>query len=160
MGMTFTLTERQQQNLWRRVDRSGECWTWTGVTKNGYGHYCGWDASARRKVNLMAHRAVWTLLRGDIPQGLQLDHLCRNRLCVNPEHLEPVTQVENVRRGASPSADNARKTICMRGHALEGENLYVTPGRGYRQCRECVRLRWLRFAERRRAGEAPPRRLR
>lgn len=155
--MNFTLTDRQVQNLWRRVDRSGKCWRWTGVTKNGYGHYCAWDATAGRKINLMAHRATWTLLRGDIPDGLQLDHLCRNTLCVNPDHLEPVTQAENLRRGFSPTANNARKTLCVRGHSLYGENLYVTP-KGYRQCRECIRIRWLHFSARRRSGDGPPRR--
>jgi hypothetical protein len=156
--MTYTLTERQQRNLWRRVRGVGDdCWLWIGPTKDGYGHYCAWDSDSGRKVNLRAHRAVWELLRGPIASGLQLDHLCRNTLCVNPAHLEPVTPIENLRRSSCPSANNMRKTSCMRGHALDGDNLYVTPS-GYRQCRECIRIRWQKFAERRRAGEAPARR--
>jgi hypothetical protein len=87
-----------------------------------------------------AHRFAWELLRGAIPDGLTLDHLCRNRRCVNPDHLEPVTAVENTMRGQAPHAINARKTHCLRGHAFDEENTYVRSD-GARICRACVRAR-------------------
>lgn len=86
-----------------------------------------------------AHVVSYVAHRGQIPDGLVLDHLCRVRNCVNPAHLEPVTNRENILRGDSPSAQNARKTRCIRGHELSGENLYQKPD-GNRQCRECQRM--------------------
>jgi HNH endonuclease len=74
---------------------------------------------------------------GPIPEGCELDHLCREKVCVFPEHLEPVSGRENSRRSRSPAALNARKTHCLRGHLLSGSNLYVFPG-GKRQCRICA----------------------
>lgn len=150
------LTERQVTNLMRRVDKTAECWLWTGTIKSRYGLYCAWDASRKVKINLPAHRAVWMALRGAIPEGMELDHLCKNPICVNPNHLEPVTRDENQRRSANPSSVNGKKAICVRGHLLDGTNLYLQPN-GYRQCRECRRLRWERYEARRKAGEAPPR---
>lgn len=74
---------------------------------------------------------------GPIPEGMDLDHTCRNRGCVNPEHLEPVTTQVNTLRGIGPTAENARKTHCKHGHPLEGDNLYVDP-EGKRKCRACM----------------------
>ena len=85
----------------------------------------------------MSHRLAYELEIGPIPAGLEIDHLCRVRNCVNPAHLEPVTHAENIRRGTGPLAENARKTECVHGHPLEGANLYVRPGDGHRQCRAC-----------------------
>lgn len=90
----------------------------------------------------MAHRVAYEATVGPIPKGLQVDHLCRNRLCVNPSHLEAVTPAENKRRGFSPPAINARKTHCIHGHELAGANVYYRKDRpGRRQCRECERIR-------------------
>lgn len=86
-----------------------------------------------------AHRAAYHVFVGSVPQGLEIDHLCRNRSCVNAEHLEPVTRGVNVLRGQGQGAINKRKTRCLRGHLLHGANLYVN-GRG-RQCRECSHMR-------------------
>ncbi|MFE0326316.1 HNH endonuclease [Streptomyces sp. NPDC058960] len=80
------------------------------------------------------------MLVGPIPDGMQLDHLCRERRSVRPDHLEPVTLVQNVMRGESPTAVNARKTHCRRGHGLDGDNLYVKPD-GRRVCVTCRRER-------------------
>lgn len=87
-----------------------------------------------------AHRVGYELYVGKIPDGLMLDHLCRNRCCVNPKHLEPVTNLENVRRGIAAQRNREIRlamTHCKRGHPLSGDNLYINPGSGQRVCRSC-----------------------
>lgn len=115
------------------------CWPWAGyLQSNGYG-----TANTPHGA-VYAHRAVYEHLVGPIPQGKELDHLCRNPRCVNPAHLEPVTRRENQRRGVSPSGKNMAKTHCLRGHALEGHNLCIvhrTNGKTDRRCRICHALR-------------------
>jgi hypothetical protein len=109
------------------------CWFWTG-RYNGFG-YGLVGSHATQKV---AHRMVYEFLVGPVPEGLTLDHLCRNRPCVNPAHLEPVAFRENVLRGVGPTAENARKTHCRHGHELAGENLLmVGPEHTRRECRAC-----------------------
>ncbi len=108
-----------------------ECWEWIGGTSRGYGRF--W--SGRSQVP--AHRYGYERFIGPIPVGLTLDHLCRNRSCVNPEHLEPVSMRVNLLRGIGPAAKNARQTLCLRGHPLAGTNLYVRPSRHERVCRTC-----------------------
>jgi hypothetical protein len=110
-----------------------DCWEWNGgMHRKGYGVF--WDGSKLRK----AHRYSYELFRGAIAIGLTLDHLCRNRKCVNPDHLEPVTNRVNIMRGEGIASRNARKTHCLRGHPLEGKNLLID-SQGYRQCRKCYR---------------------
>jgi hypothetical protein len=113
------------------------CWIWMGYTMpapNGeYGHgHVHWKGKTR-----CVHRVVYELLRGSIPKGLDLDHLCRVRCCVNPDHLEPVTPQENIRRGENHSF-LANKPYCPQGHPYSGTNLYIRPdglGRGCKICR-------------------------
>ncbi len=130
--------------FWSKVDKRGPngCWMWTGGTGgSGYGRiYVG-----RREV-AWAHRLSHELHKGAVPEGLQVDHLCRNKVCVNPDHLEAVTSRENTLRGVGPSAQNARKTHCRRGHPLAGDNLALLhkrsasgETRAVRKCRACHR---------------------
>ncbi len=108
------------------------CWEWRrGRDTAGYGRFAD-----ETRVGRAAHRWGYERLVGPIPEGLDLDHLCRNRPCVNPEHLEPVTRQENLLRGNTLSARNAAKTRCPNGHPYSGENLYVSPSGG-RRCRTC-----------------------
>lgn len=134
-----------------RVDSSGgmlACWPWTGrLDRHGYGEHV---QKIQKKQHLWrAHRVAYELLVGPIPEGLQLDHLCRNRACVNPAHLEPVTVRENLRR--SPLTYQGR-THCKYGHPLSGDNLYVTP-QGRRGCRTCIQRREKARRGRRKRGK-------
>lgn len=114
----------------------GPCWVWTGAKNpRGYGNI-GYQGKTYK-----AHRFVYERLVGPIPEGMTLDHLCFNSLCVNPEHLEPCTNAENNRRGTSLSAMRARQTHCVRGHEFTPDNTYIRPGRGGRRCKTCDRAR-------------------
>lgn len=113
------------------------CWLWIGKMTHGYGK----ATIAMREVP--AHRFSYELFRGPIPAGLVLDHLCRVPLCVNPDHLEPVTNRENVRRGISAELNRHQYigiTHCPDGHPYSGDNLYINP-KGARNCRTCMRRR-------------------
>jgi hypothetical protein len=125
--------ERAPQRFWSRVQKSEGCWLWTGtILSTGYGQF-----TAGQAFRDMAHRYSYKLAYGEIPDGLQIDHLCRVRRCVRPSHLEAVTLQENNRRSESYSGRNARKTHCPRGHALTADNL--VPRRNSRECRICAR---------------------
>ena len=115
----------------------GACWLWKAAKTSGYG-VVQFDGRVQR-----AHRVVYQILIGPIPKGLELDHLCRNRACVNPAHLEPVTGAENIARGESKSALHSRQTHCKRGHPFTPENTYLRKRahKTERFCRECSRIR-------------------
>jgi len=132
----------------------GPCWEWTASqVGNGYGQFGTWTGNGNNR----AHRVAYTSLVGPIPAGLQSDHLCRNRLCVNPEHLELVTLRENVLRGEGPAAQHARKTHCPKGHPYDEKNTYLLViGNGVRRyCRACKpgRDRLYRLRRKARKGE-------
>jgi len=121
--------------FWEKVVIGEPCWIWIAhKNKNGYG-YMG----ISNKL-VLVHRFSYELRFGLIPAGLTIDHLCRNRACVNPHHMETVSNRENILRGESPPAKMARATHCINGHAFTTENTYLTK-RGHRDCRACHRKR-------------------
>ena len=127
--------------FWRYVNKDGPdgCWIWMASRDSlGYGQI---NKGRHGEGVIRAHRVAYELLVGPIPEGLELDHLCRVRACLNPTHLEPVTHRENVLRGTSPVARLARQTHCIHGHPLSGANLYLRPDTGARQCKACHHLR-------------------
>lgn len=128
MGLGMNVLERFEA----KVDTPNEvdCWEWTAALRNGYGVF-----GVRAGKVVYAHRFMWEIYVGPIPEGMQLDHLCRNRKCVNPDHLEPVTQRENLIRG-NGWASKARQKTCIRGH-----NDWTIRKNGTRACRSCLRER-------------------
>jgi hypothetical protein len=113
-----------------------DCWQFTGyIDRDGYGRY-----NDRRTGEQMAHRFAYRWFVGDIPAGLTLDHLCRNRSCVNPAHLEPVTTRENLRRGGIGT-----QTHCQRGHPFDEKNTAIV--QGWRRCRACHAFRQRQYRQ-------------
>lgn len=130
----MTLPERIE----RKIEKSGNCWTWSAAkTGEGYG---GVWLNGRM---VLAHRAVFEALEGPIPDGMTLDHLCRNRACVNPQHLEVVTRGANVLRGVGVTAMQARQETCVRGHLFSHRDT-----NGKRACRTCLAAASRRYVAR------------
>lgn len=130
------------------VLRDDQCWPWLGYkTQDGYGQFCIHGKMKR------AHRLAYEHFRQElIPTGMQLDHLCRNRGCVNPWHTEIVTNRENAARGVSFSALNMKKTHCPKGHPYSGENLIIRK-KNWRDCRICKNARWVAMHRRKMANK-------
>lgn len=129
--------------FWEKVDTQGpvwpvggsSCWMWKAVKKaDGYGVF-----TPKTGTKVLAHRFSYELVYGPITPGMQLDHLCRTRECVNPLHLEAVTSRENTLRGTGVSATHARRTHCGNGHEFNETNTYIYPS-GKRKCRACKRV--------------------
>jgi len=134
------LVERFMEKV--EIDPDSGCWNWTGSThaETGYGSFWrGKITPAGNHCPERAHRVSYELHVGPISEGLQLDHLCRNRRCVNPAHLEPVTNRENALRGIGACAVNARKTHCVHGHEFTAANTIARING--RRCRTCTNLR-------------------
>lgn len=144
------------ERAWKYIVKGPSCWEWVGaLDSKGYGRIArtrteiesGLPESAR------AHRIVYESLIGPIPEDLDLDHLCRNRKCVRPSHLEPVTRQVNLLRGNGVTAQNATKTHCPKGHEYAEENTYIRErpkGRYQRECRACIRNRRRLYVRRQR----------
>lgn len=152
INKTISLSRSDERRLWAKIEKTDGCWLWTaGKTPAGYGKF--WLSGATE----LAHRIVYIALVGTVPYNLTLDHTCRVRHCVNPDHLDPVTQQENTLRSPiAPAAINAKKTHCLKGHPYSAANTHIANGRRReeRQCRECSRIRTL---ARQRANGAVPR---
>lgn len=132
------------------VIQENGCWEWAGaMTLSGYGT---WNNGGDQR----AHRVMYKRHKGPIPEGLVLDHLCRNKACVNPDHLEAVDDRTNLLRGVGRCAQNARKTHCLRGHEFTEANTYRQKNNG-RVCRACQCLAQREYMARKRAGRVRPR---
>jgi HNH endonuclease len=132
-----------QRLLAKCVIEPNGCWSWTGATQKGYGAL---RVGGKNGRTLRAYRLLYELHVGPISDGLELDHLCRNKLCINPAHLEPVTHQENMIRadaGKKTGALNRAKTHCANGHPYDDINTYWD-SRGDRACRACKR-EWRRI---------------
>lgn len=115
-------------NMRTKIVTAGECWEWVGAKiSTGYG-----SLTNGRGGSVLAHRKSYEILVGPIPGGLTIDHLCRNRACINPAHMEPVTNAENTRRAA------ALRTHCIKGHPLEGDNVRIQVRKNGWRSRVCV----------------------
>jgi hypothetical protein len=129
------------------INEEAGCWVWDAYTDpRGYGRY----TVSKADRSALAYRVAWVAVHGAVPEGMELDHLCRNPSCVNPAHLEPVTHQENCQRGAIGETTRTRmlaRTHCARGHEWTPENTRQTPRQ--RKCRTCIREDRMRARERR-----------
>ena len=148
----MTLIRRPlKERIMERIERQPNgCWSWPGAKVNGYGLV---GAGGRGGKQLLVHRATYEMFVGPIPDGYVIDHLCRNRACCNPDHLEAVTMRENLMRGIGPTRMNALKTHCHRGHEFSPENTKYTK-EGWRFCRACDAERGRAYRARRNACKA------
>lgn len=141
-----TLGLTTEERFWQYVNKDAPqgCWEWTGGLSHGYGNFMARHEDGTY-AQVQAHRFAYRLLVGPVPDGLVMDHLCRNKLCVRPLHLDPVTQRVNVQRGDAAVAHAA----CGRGHPFDAENTYIAPN-GIRACKTCRRAALARYREKKR----------
>lgn len=125
-----------QNRFWSKVNKTKDHWLWNGKPDS-----CGYGVLNVNGDPIRAHVLSVRLSGRDIPKNMEIDHLCRVRICVKWDHLEVVTSKVNCLRGISPPAIHARKSLCINGHKFSKENTYVRKDNGGRQCRECRRER-------------------
>ncbi len=122
------------------VPEGDACWTWDAAVSHGYGVFHIRTDESGKRIESRPHRTAYEILRGEI-KAETLDHLCRNKICVNPDHLDPCSAVENMMRGDCLGAINARKTHCPSGHLYSHDNIRRKPSAPReRNCRECHRI--------------------
>ena len=136
------LSDNDLHRFWSKVEKTNGCWMWLGEKTSGrrgvYGVF-PYTVDGKR-YRRYAHRLAREILVEPVPIGLTVDHLCRQTLCVNPDHTEPVTQATNLLRGETMNALHARKTECVQGHQYTHENTMIN-SRGHRECRTCKTIR-------------------
>lgn len=131
------LTTTPEERFMSKVTKTKDCWEWNGAKMpSGYGRF-GYTTSEGKLINTYAHRISYLFFKGELTKGLVIDHLCNNRGCVNPDHLELVTQKENLKR--SDKVISKIKTHCIHGHPFNKENTYYWNGE--KRCRACGRMR-------------------
>jgi len=138
-----------EERFWDKIDKTSGCWLWKASTWGGKEGYRYGQFKIGVKGHY-AHRFAYELIKGKIPKGLDIDHLCRNRLCCNPAHLEAVTRQENLLRGEGITAQNAQKTHCKRGHEFTLEN--TNTGTKFRRCNICIKKYMASYHKKRMAG--------
>lgn len=134
---------------WSSVCPETGCWIWQRTkSADGYGTLCLWTPRNKPKRSTKAHRLAYEEFVGPIPDGLQIDHLCRNRACICPDHMEPVTQQENVMRGDAKFVSKRlalQRTHCKNGHEYTAENTAIYQNNHGRRCRECNRMQCRKY---------------
>jgi hypothetical protein len=143
------------ERFWSKVAKadSASCWEWQGSQRGqGYGVF-----HTKQTGSIGAHRVAYMAVKGEVPENYQLDHLCRNRACCNPDHLEPVTSKVNTLRGVGPTAVNSAKTHCIRGHRLDAPHVRIKRKADgvERVCRLCHNAN-VRASRQRKAALASP----
>jgi hypothetical protein len=147
------MSKSLEERIWPKVNKNGKimpnmdsaCWEWIGSKmSSGYGQIIIKENNKWRPRP--AHVIVYEIMVGSIPKGLEPDHLCRNRACVNPSHIEPITHKKNVMRGTSPVVDQVKRTHCPKGHPYDEEN--TLRRRGKRECYKCGAIRTLAYKSR------------
>jgi hypothetical protein len=125
------------KRFWSKVRKTQSCWLWTGSgNQRGYGQVFWKRGDESHSYMRLSHIVAYELVVGTVPDGKELDHLCHNRRCVRPDHLEPVTHRENLLRGNTFASAKSRQTHCIHGHAFDAENTRIESN-GTRRCRAC-----------------------